>query len=133
MSLLLHQIIAILFLAVIPLPILAFIKSRNGEPLHSAHIWKGIVMLANLALFVTLITGFIIYPVFTSWKVWLSVALILIIGAFLGIFSKRLKLYRLETNNDLKRKHLEKIAKIGFVYIGTIIVTFVFMSNWYNL
>lgn len=132
MSLVIHQIISILFLAVVPLPILAFIKSRNGQPFESAPIWKGIVMLANLALFVTLITGFILYPVFTSFRVWISVVLILALGAFLGIFSKRLKLYRLETNDDMKRKHLDKIAKIGFVYIAVIIGTFVFMSNWYN-
>lgn len=132
MSLLIHQIISVLFLAVVPLPILAFIKSRNGQALESAPIWKGIVMLANIALFVTLITGFVLYPVFSSFRVWISVVLILALGAFLGIFSKRLKLYRLETNDDMKRKHLDKIAKIGFVYIAVIIGTFVFMSNWYN-
>ncbi|MCT8137212.1 hypothetical protein H1D32_05330 [Anaerobacillus sp. CMMVII] len=133
MSLMIHQLISILFLAVVPLPIIAFLKSRNGQPLESAPIWKGLVMLANLALFVTLITGFILFPEFTSIRVWVSVALILALGAFLGIFSKRLKLYRLEKNDEVKRNHLDKIAKIGFIYIATLIGTFILMFNWYNL
>jgi hypothetical protein len=132
MSLILHQLISILFVAIVPLPILAFMKSRNGQPLNSAPIWKGLVMLANIALFVTLITGFILYPVLMSFRVWLSVVLVLALGAFLGIFSKRLKLYRLETNEEMKKKHLDKIAKIGFVYIGVLIGTFIFMSYWYS-
>ncbi|MFN7250482.1 MAG: hypothetical protein ACK4M9_06760 [Anaerobacillus sp.] len=132
MSLILHQLISVLFVAIVPLPILAFIKSRNGQPLNSAPIWKGLVMLANIALFVTLITGFILYPVIMSFRVWLSVVLVLAIGAFLGIFSKRLKLYRLETNEEMKGKHLDKIAKIGFVYIAVLLGTFIFMTYWYS-
>ena len=132
MSLLIHQIIAILFLIVIPLPIIALMKVRSETPLYSARTWKVLVMLANIALFVSLITGFMIYPIFTSFRVWFSVALILIIGAFLGIFSKQLKLYMNENNEEMKPKYLKKISKVGFAYIAVTIITFAFMSNWYN-
>ncbi len=132
MSLLIHQVIAILFLIVIPLPIIALMKVRSGTPLDSARTWKVLVMLANIALFVSLITGFIIYPIFTSFRAWFSVALILIIGAFLGIFSKHLKLYMNENNEEARIKSLKKISKVGYAYIAVIIITFAFMSNWYN-
>lgn len=132
MSLIIHQLISLLFLAIVPLPIIALIKSRNGQPLTSAPIWKRLVMIANIALFVSLISGFLLYPVFTSFKVWISIVLVLALGAFLGIFSKRLKLYSLEKNDAMKVKHLGKISKLGFVYIAILIGTFMFMSHWYN-
>lgn len=130
MSLMIHQIISLLFIIILPLPIIAFIKNRNGGELHFAHIWKKLVMLANIGLFGSLITGFILYPNFTSILVWISVALVLALGAFLGIFSKQLKLYSLEKNQNVKQKYLQKIAKIGFIYIATVIIIFVLMSNW---
>lgn len=132
MSTHIHQSISLLYIIILFLPIVAFFKSRNGGELHSARIWKIIVMLANIALFGSLITGFILYPVFTSPLVWISVALVLAIGAFLGIFSKQLKLYRLENDPSEKQKHLQKIAKVGFFYIATVIIIFVVMFNWYN-
>lgn len=130
MPLIIHQIISLLFISILFLPIVTLFKSRNGGELHSAHIWKIIVMLANLGLFVSLITGFILAASFTSISLWVSVVLVLALGAFLGIFSKQLKLYSLEKQQSIKQKYLQKITKIGFVYIGTVILTFVLMFNW---
>ncbi|OIJ18158.1 hypothetical protein BKP45_11220 [Anaerobacillus alkalidiazotrophicus] len=127
-----HQLISILFLILFPLPIIAFVKSRTKQQLPTPKLWKILVMLANLALFVSLITGFIIFPDYTSLRVWISVILVLVIGAFLGIFSKRLKLYQLEKDIEAQQKHLRKISTIGFGYIIITIGTFWFMSNWHN-
>lgn len=132
MAYMVHLIISLLFIIILPLPIVARIKSRNGEELGSAQVWKSLVVLANIGLFVSLISGILMYPVLTSFRLWIAVALILILGAFLGIFSKRLKLYQLSTNDDEKQQHLQKIAKVGYIYIATVIGTFLFMSNWYN-
>lgn len=131
LTLMIHQIISLLFILILPLPIITLIKSKNGRELHSAHIWKVLVLLANIGLFGSLITGFMLYPVFASIKVWITVVLILALGAFLGIFSKQLKLYRLENDQNIKQRHLQKITKVGFGYIATVIIIFALMSTWY--
>lgn len=131
MSLMIHQIISLLFISILPLPIITLIKSRNDGVLHYAHIWKILVMVANVGLFGSLITGLLLYHDFTSIQVWISIVLILALGAFLGIFSKQLKLYQLERDQNIKQKHLKKITKIGFFYIATVIILFALMSNWY--
>ena len=88
-------------------------------------------MIANIALFVSLITGYLLFPSIASIRIWVSIGLVLVLGAFLGIFSKRLKLYRIETDEETKFKHLEKIFKIGIFYIITLMGTLIFMLNWY--
>lgn len=131
MSIIIHQIISLLFISILPLPIITLIKSRNGGELHFAHIWKILVMVANVGLFGSLITGFVLYHDFTSIQVWISIVLVLALGAFLGIFSKQLKLYQLEKDQNIRQKYLQKITKVGFAYIATVIIIFVLMSNWY--
>lgn len=131
MSFMIHQIISLIFISIIPLPIIALIKSRNGRELNSPHIWKILVLVANVGLFGSLITGFALYHDFTSILVWITLALVLALGAFLGIFSKQLKLYQLEKDQNIKQKYLQKIAKVGFAYIATVIVIFALMSNWH--
>lgn len=128
----LHRFIAILFLLLIPLPFVAFIKKRKRTDLQSAMIWRNIIRITNIGLIVVLISGFLIYPIFTSIRLWVAVALTLALGALLGIISKQLKQYNMKSEQSARLNHLQKISTFGFAYLGVIVVIFGFMSHWYQ-
>lgn len=128
----LHRFIAILFLLLIPLPFVAFIKKRKQTDLHSAMLWRNIIRVTNIGLVVVLISGLTIYPIFTSIRLWVAVVLTLALGGLLGVISKQLKQYNMKSEQSARLNHLQKISNFGFAYLGVVVVIFGFMSHWYQ-
>lgn len=127
-----HQLFAIIFLLLVPLPFVTFIKWRKQTELTSAPFWRKLIRLTNIFLVIVLITGIYIYPYFTSIRLWIAVILSLAVGGLLGVISKQLKQYNMRVELSAKMIHLKQISIFGCIYVVVLIILFGYMAHFYQ-
>lgn len=122
-----HAIAILVFVPFLFLPVSIRQWENSGRPQASASLWKGLFHLAHLYIVLSLITGLILVPSFTSSWFWLVIVLFLAVGAFLGITAKNFRLC-LENGSPQLFGKLKRFSAL--LAISTLLISILMFYRW---
>lgn len=122
-----HAIAILVFVPFLFLPVSLRQGEHTGRPIAAASMWKGLFHLGHLYIILSLITGLILAPSYTSSWFWLVMVLFLAVGAFLGITAKNFRL-SLENANP---RHVAKLRRFStLLAISILLITILMFYRW---
>lgn len=127
-----HAIAILVFVPFLFLPVSIRQWEKSGRPLASASIWKGLFHLGHLYIVLSLITGLILAPSYTSSWFWFVILIFLAVGALLGITAKYFRLSLENTKqHPNSRVHLAKLRRFStLLAISILLISILMYYRW---
>lgn len=122
-----HVVSALVFILLIPLPFFVMKMKKNDAEKNQGQLkfWRIVLLMAHLALVISLVSGFIMTPVYTSGWFWTVMVVFVALGALLGIVMKNVRLLTEKSDGAV----WNRLMRMSVLLSVAILIQFMLMSG----